>query len=31
VILVNRLAEEVRSIIRQLIDGRHARRSVWFG
>jgi 1-acyl-sn-glycerol-3-phosphate acyltransferase len=31
-ILVNRLAEEVRSIIQRLIDGRLARRrSVWFG
>jgi 1-acyl-sn-glycerol-3-phosphate acyltransferase len=31
-ILVNRLAEEVRSIIQRLIDGRLARRrSLWFG
>ena len=31
-ILVNRLSEEVRSIIQRLIDGRLARRrSLWFG
>jgi hypothetical protein len=31
-ILVNRLSEQVRSIVQRMIDGRLARRrSVWFG
>jgi hypothetical protein len=31
-ILVNRISEEVRSVIQKMIDGRLARRrSVWFG